>query len=1048
MWRSTFVQISIISGGLVFLAGCLSPQLVGPSSFAVVSAPSPTPTVGNFVISAVSSAQAGAPKVVTVTAEDQSNQILSSFNGTVTLAATGSATGAGVVNLINGVGTLTLTDNVAETSTLSLSDTGGTGYAVSSTASWVVSAAGAAKFVIFPVTGVTVGSSTTVTVKAEDTHGNVATTYGGTVTLVASGSATGAGVVTLVNGVGTATLGDNTPQVVTLSLTDSGGTGFNVASTQGATFTVGAVPTKFVILPVTGATVGTTTAVSIKAEDSFGNIVTSYSGSVTLVASGSATGAGVVTITSGAGSATLGDTTPQVVNLSLSDSGGTGYNVASTQTATFSVGTTVNKLAFTGEPAPTGAAGSSLLTQPTVTAQDTYGNTITSSSTAITLSAFTDNLCTASATGTLSGSATTTSGVAPFSGVQFTKVGTIYLKASDGTHTTCSTSIAISPGAPSTLTFTAFPGADQACQGAAFNTQPAVTLYDSNGNLATNAAGNVTLTAFSNNLCTIGTGGFTATAVTPSSGVATFTNATWTSSGALYILAAYPGATSQCSNLVTVPASTSLALSSSSGNNQQAAEHTALSSPLAVSLTDLCGNPKNGLTVNWAVTTQASSIGAEQASIAATSVTNASGIASATPTVGYSYGNDVIQASYAGASGSPVSFNAGVTGGTGWTTVSAAAANEPAAGRINHSSHWTGSKYFVWGGTGSNNNYPACFGLNDGALYDPVAQTWSPVSTTNAPSARCEHASAIDTVNGNVYIWGGLNDDGSGASSAGSYVTTGAIYSVAGNSWTTMSLAGSPPGVRGWQMGAGPGSWWDSVNSRFVVWGGYNTGGNPLQTGAIFNPAGPSWTTIATANEPPGGDEFAHAYDSTNGVIYIWGGFTPAGYSGAATTGSFLNAATNTWTVMPNAAVTPAGRAEISGAWTGTDFVIWGGQDSGGTYQTNGYIYVPGTGWNNNIASTITGTPSGHTDFGFVPISGSRIFMWGGSNSGGNPTIDGGVLNVSTVTAPTWVHVPSTLPNTPDGRYAPGVIWTGSEIVLWGGMNGSIFEANGAVFSP
>jgi hypothetical protein len=86
-----------------------------------------------------------------------------------------------------------------------------------------------------------------VTVQAEDQYGNVVTSENRNVTLVTTGSATGAGLVDIQNGVGTRNINDAVPETVTLSLSDTEGTGLNVTSTQDVVFSSGTA-TRFVIL--------------------------------------------------------------------------------------------------------------------------------------------------------------------------------------------------------------------------------------------------------------------------------------------------------------------------------------------------------------------------------------------------------------------------------------------------------------------------------------------------------------------------------------------------------------------------------------------------------------------------------------------------------------------------------------------------------------------------------------------------------------------------------------------------------------------------------
>src|SRR5262249_3732338 len=52
-----------------------------------------------------------------------------------------------------------------------------------------------------------------------------------------------------------------------------------------------------------------------------------------------------------------------------------------------------------------------------------------------------------------------------------------------------------------------------------------------------------------------------------------------------------------------------------------------------------------------------------------------------------------------------------------------------------HTAVWTGTQMIVWGGHMVSND----FELNNGGLYNPSTNTWTPVSATNAPAARHLH---------------------------------------------------------------------------------------------------------------------------------------------------------------------------------------------------------------------------------------------------------------------------------------------------------------------
>jgi N-acetylneuraminic acid mutarotase len=66
---------------------------------------------------------------------------------------------------------------------------------------------------------------------------------------------------------------------------------------------------------------------------------------------------------------------------------------------------------------------------------------------------------------------------------------------------------------------------------------------------------------------------------------------------------------------------------------------------------------------------------------------------------------------------------------------------------------WTGSEVIVWGGCESPSSL--C-GLNTGRRYNPGTDSWTAISTTDAPSARYWHT-AVWT-GSEVIVWGGVSD--------------------------------------------------------------------------------------------------------------------------------------------------------------------------------------------------------------------------------------------------------------------------------------------------
>ncbi len=230
------------------------------------------------------------PITVTVKAQDAGGNTITTYNNDVSLQVTGSATGFGLVDIINGTGVINISDTVSQTVTLSLQDTNSTGLNTTSTQSVLFAAGAPSKFVIVnPVDG-TIDSPILVQVKATDQYGNKVLTYQNDVTLNTTGSASGGGLVFITNGEGSLNISDTVAETVNLSLSDTQSTGLNVSSTQNVIFRYGS-PTKIVIVNPTDGTTDNPITVSFIVQDAGSNTVLNYNGSVRLDVSGAATGA-------------------------------------------------------------------------------------------------------------------------------------------------------------------------------------------------------------------------------------------------------------------------------------------------------------------------------------------------------------------------------------------------------------------------------------------------------------------------------------------------------------------------------------------------------------------------------------------------------------------------------------------------------------------------------------------------------------------------------------------------------------------------------------
>jgi N-acetylneuraminic acid mutarotase len=134
----------------------------------------------------------------------------------------------------------------------------------------------------------------------------------------------------------------------------------------------------------------------------------------------------------------------------------------------------------------------------------------------------------------------------------------------------------------------------------------------------------------------------------------------------------------------------------------------------------------------------------------------------------------------------------------------------------------------------------------------------------------------------------------------------------------------------------------------------------------------------------------------------------------------------DTWTATSTTNA-PSARYHHTAIWTGSEMIIWGGGDSsspGGVTNTGGR-YNPSTdSW---MATSTTNAPChryGHTAI----WTGSEMIVWGGNGVACHSNI-GGRYNPNT---DTWTTTSNT--NAPAARVYHSAVWTGSEMIVWGGL--------------
>ncbi len=345
-----------------------------------------------------------------------------------------------------------------------------------------------------------------------------------------------------------------------------------------------------------------------------------------------------------------------------------------------------------------------------------------------------------------------------------------------------------------------------------------------------------------------------------------------------------------------------------------------------------------------------------------------------------------------------------------WTPMSAVGA--PSARQL-ATAVWTGSTMIVWGGLAGASTY-----YNSGGRYDPSTDTWTPTSTgTNVPIARVSHT-AVWT-GSEMIVWGGGN-------STNTNLGAGGRYDPATDTWTPHTTTGQP------SARTDHSAVW--TGTEMIVWGGGNNTGTYFNNGARYNPSTDTWTATTTTSAPPVRSQ--HYAVWTGSKMVVWGGSN--GTAQFITTGGRYDPATDSWAATATANV-PPGRLFARAVWTGSEMIVWGGQNSsvGGDIYKAGARYDPvGDSW---VPTAIgTNMPSGRISTPGI-WTGNELLVWGGASQGSSATSSGGRYEPAT---DAW-HTMSEGANLPAGREFHTAVWTGSEMIVWGGQGSGVYQSGG-----
>ncbi|MDQ6760143.1 MAG: hypothetical protein M3Z32_09805, partial [Acidobacteriota bacterium] len=305
-----------------------------------------------------------------------------------------------------------------------------------------------------------------------------------------------------------------------------------------------------------------------------------------------------------------------------------------------------------------------------------------------------------------------------------------------------------------------------------------------------------------------------------------------------------------------------------------------------------------------------------------------------------------------------------------------------------------------------------------------IDNTWTATSTgVDAPEAR--ETSSVVWTGSEMIVWGGEN-------TSFTPVNTGARYNPATDHWSGTSTTNAPA-LRGSETAVWTGT-------EMIVWGGDAAATSYLSTGGRYDPAANTWTSTSTVGAAVARD--SHTAIWTGSEMIVWGGWGGPGCTGNCmlNSGGRYDPRTDTWTAMSTVNA-PAARYYHKAFWTGTEMIVWGGTDQTNYLHTGGR-YNPRTDtWTSTRIppSTIPGR------YVFAGVwTGAEMIVWGGVDEFFNSTNTGGRYNPQT---DEWIAT-NIDGGAPSARGNHSAVWTGREMIVWGGGNSVTDFNNGKKYDP
>ena len=219
-----------------------------------------------------------------------------------------------------------------------------------------------------------------------------------------------------------------------------------------------------------------------------------------------------------------------------------------------------------------------------------------------------------------------------------------------------------------------------------------------------------------------------------------------------------------------------------------------------------------------------------------------------------------------------------------------------------------------------------------------------------------------------------------------------------------------------------------AIGSSVFIWGGSDSAGGVLDSGAIYSPVTDTWTPVAKDAYTPTARVLATAV-WTGSVVVVFGGSDTTGVT-PYKDGALYDPAKNAWSAMPAAS---KARSASLGFWDGTRAIFWGGIGATGAAVSGAESF--------DLATWTPASTNGDPGALLNPAAGwdgTFLYLEGGQLAGARTDK---VFSYARV-IDTWTALSKSLSTRSNAFGA----WDGARFVVWGGIDNGGLRNDGAYY--